>query len=682
MSGRVPRLFAGAFLAAVVLAGTLFSAPLTEKRALAFDQRFLALSPEEGDAHFFLSPDAYAYLSHARDWLAGDSFRHRWTYMDNVPRGRPVHWPNALVWTIGGLAKAFGAAGMDAEAALAKAGVWAMPLWGAALLLPLSLLLFRRLGFFPTLAFAAVAALSASYRGGLFSPLLPDHHGPQAAFAVASFLCLACADFGHAPRAKRLFVYSALSSAAAVWLGGSTFLFEAAALGAAVFCARPSLREQRADGAGEGTADLWRLWGLVAAAGTLFFYALEYLPGPVPMRLETNHPLYALAFWGAGEIFRFWSLPGAQCRKGRARIVFTLGLAACGLLPAAILFGPQTWYTVRTSLLLHLHRHFIQEFLGPYLNGQAWWDFPFAWGSVFGCAALGPILFAATRHFAVPRRTRAALAFLAVATGLALWMYRWGAFFALAAPAAAAAMLADIAARDRAKALPPGVPRRAVGPMVLATALTAVLLAGWAACEWAARNRDEALAAAGARDERAWGEAAAQKRMVKKWRKHLAARGDNLREARFVGLCPLAPAFYYFTGAQSLASYYWENAEGIAAESRFFADTPAGREAEAIARERELTHLAFLASDGPATMYAVLASGDDLVHARAVHETLGGRLAEKRSVARWIKENKPLNELAIGEALRAPGGKLLPYPTPWRAYDLAQSELSTETTGE
>ncbi len=47
---------------------------------------------------------------------------------------------------------------------------------------------------------------------------------------------------------------------------------------------------------------LWRVWGCAAGLASLFFYLLEYAPAHFTMRLEVNHPLYALALFGAGDV--------------------------------------------------------------------------------------------------------------------------------------------------------------------------------------------------------------------------------------------------------------------------------------------------------------------------------------------------------------------------------------------
>ncbi len=47
---------------------------------------------------------------------------------------------------------------------------------------------------------------------------------------------------------------------------------------------------------------LWRVWGTAVACTSIFYYLLEYAPFHFGMRLEVNHPLYALAAFGAGGL--------------------------------------------------------------------------------------------------------------------------------------------------------------------------------------------------------------------------------------------------------------------------------------------------------------------------------------------------------------------------------------------
>ena len=66
--------------------------------------------------------------------------------------------------------------------------------------------------------------------------------------------------------------------------------------------------------------DVWRLWGRVGAALSLVFYLIEYTPSHLAMRLEVNHPFYALAWWGGAEIVGAagaWALDRSRFERRR-----------------------------------------------------------------------------------------------------------------------------------------------------------------------------------------------------------------------------------------------------------------------------------------------------------------------------------------------------------------------------
>ncbi|HTB63867.1 MAG TPA: J domain-containing protein [Opitutales bacterium] len=68
---------------------------------------------------------------------------------------------------------------------------------------------------------------------------------------------------------------------------------------------------------GKADPTLWQLWGTAVAATSIFYYLLEYAPSHFTMRLEINHPFYALAAFGAGGLLcrLSWLLNG----NGRAQ---------------------------------------------------------------------------------------------------------------------------------------------------------------------------------------------------------------------------------------------------------------------------------------------------------------------------------------------------------------------------
>ena len=89
-------------------------------------------------------------------------------------------------------------------------------------------------------------------------------------------------------------------------------------------------------------------------------------------------------------------------------------------------------------------------------------------------------------------------------------------------------------------------------------------------------------------------------------------------------------------GVPGVASFYWENLEGLRAATLFMTD-PGDAEARRIARERGLTHILIHETPEPAKFHQHVRFGDsDLSQAR---ESLAGRLS-RRLPPPWL----PLHE--------------------------------------
>lgn len=84
------------------------------------------------------------------------------------------------------------------------------------------------------------------------------------------------------------------------------------------------------------------------------------------MRLEVNHPLYALAWCGGGEILSRlarWRVEGVKPWQGvAAKLSLVAALCAVLLLPALIKLYPEQYFWIADEFLWKFHRDYIHEF--------------------------------------------------------------------------------------------------------------------------------------------------------------------------------------------------------------------------------------------------------------------------------------------------------------------------------
>jgi hypothetical protein len=120
--------------------------------------------------------------------------------------------------------------------------------------------------------------------------------------------------------------------------------------------------------------ELWRYWGYSGAFFSLLFYLLEYFPNHMSMRLEVNHPLYALAWIGGAEAINciVHLVKGElDSRQKRLSCFFlVLSLVAIVLLPCLILFGPNDWHMIHDPVMHRVHKN-IAEFKPPMVVGYS-----------------------------------------------------------------------------------------------------------------------------------------------------------------------------------------------------------------------------------------------------------------------------------------------------------------------
>lgn len=351
------------------------------------------------------SLDGYQWILHAQRLAADGGWRVRRTYLDNYPAGREMDWSSGLIWWLSLLGRV-GAGGSSAGVgpAIERAALYACPLLHGIFLLLLTIVAYRRFGA-ATASMIALGLATVPRFVEFFQVGYLDHHGLVALAGFASALFAAAAGAGwvrhaaagagsvrpaaagagwmdhaaadDAPRpdsseprrasppiaeersATRWMIASALAGSAGLWVSAASQVPVLLGIGLGALAAAVRWPRTANDLSLRYVPGLWRTWGWAGAGGSLFFYLLEYFPHSMGMRLEVNHPVYAVAWAGAGELlFRFCRRlrGGRLAEKPGDRLVIPLAVVALALGPALIVLGPGRFFWVADRFFWTLNR--------------------------------------------------------------------------------------------------------------------------------------------------------------------------------------------------------------------------------------------------------------------------------------------------------------------------------------
>lgn len=605
----------------------------------------------------FLDNDAYYWIAYAREMARTGAWRIRHTAIDNLPFGRPVHWSQAVSWLLLGAGRLRHAiTGEPMEQAIENGALWVGPALWVVLLLLMGGLAYRRLGAVPAgllvLSLAGMQSLQAVYH-----PLRPDHHGLHIAFMLGSLVCLVLGGLGWVssvapqPREPRLFrslelpgpgaargyfMASGVLGGMGLWTGATVQilgigLIAAGALMLVFFM--PSRLKQDEDAGTAYLPELWRLWALTGAATSLAFYVLEYFPMFPGMRLEVNHPLYALTWFCMGDIVARVSGRKSESARRGGKGAWILLIAGASLLPLLLLFGPVDWHYLREAWSWRMSS-FIQE-------TRPMKAFPEhgLLATLFLHFGLLPLFLLAAPALTGPRHTRlyewAALwmsflppfVFLVASVLQVRWMAMFGA--SVIWLMAASWPVAWRMSQDRS------VARSWLYAGAAVLALQALVMAGLQVKEVMDIARGRVIHDGLARGQ-----------LHRLFAARLAALNTDGR-FRILTEPDLAGPLYHFGGFSAVESFYWENRDGMIAATAFFSD-PGDDEARAVARERGLTHVILPHSAQMAHLFFFLREGR--FSEEGARATLAGRLvAQPGELPTWIQKDQAMTRQAKAE---------------------------------
>ncbi len=334
--------------------------------------------------------DGYHWVMQTQDMLAKGEERVRSVNYDNydgVAKGREVHWSSSFRWWVAFLAWIdHEYLGTPMPIAIEEVMPFANTLLITLLLIPLMPFVTRRCGLGPAslmiLGMAAILPLYESFAEGK-----SDHHGLAALNTMLTLLFLLAGGAGWVRTqpaeglaetspflawlpdralAKRWFIASGIVGGAGLWISTASEAPVLAEIGLAALVATGWLGYGvKDDEAARPDPSLWRVWGWAGAATSVFFYLLEYFPSHFGLRLEVNHPLYAAAWAGGGEIMyrvcRWWN--GGKLAEAKREWLW-LALSVLGVItaPALIFFFADKVFWVADKFLFLFHEDYIAEF--------------------------------------------------------------------------------------------------------------------------------------------------------------------------------------------------------------------------------------------------------------------------------------------------------------------------------
>ena len=233
---------------------------------------------------------------------------------DNAPAGRETHLSPVYRWWLAGLAR------LETTLVKKSPGLAAEHVALYADLL-LQALLVSATVWFTACHFGRVAAslvgvalLTLHPLATQFVPGAPQSQGLAELAVVWSLLPLAAGLRPAAGNPARLFLFAGLAGGLGLGLNLNTQL---AVIGGVMLGALLA-----------GQAAPWRGWALGGALASLVVYAAENFPHDLTLRLEGNHPLYAIGWLALGELLQVLArwLPNVRVRPARRDLL--AGLSA------------------------------------------------------------------------------------------------------------------------------------------------------------------------------------------------------------------------------------------------------------------------------------------------------------------------------------------------------------------
>ncbi len=389
-----------------------------------------------------IANDGYVWNRHAEVLGKDGHWRVRHTDFDNAPEGREVHWNSAFAWYLRGLGELYRAlTGESLRNSIFRMSIWANPILLLLAVGIFSTLSARRFGpLCGTVIATGMVVVPTFYEG--FMPAYPDHHGLISFTLLGMIFGIAWAGAGWVQekeggdfvlphslkQAEHGMIFSAVCGAAGLWISAISTAVVLGTIGlSALVTAWIFGRNSSKKNTLSFVPGLWKKWALWGAGLALFFYLFEYFPSDMGMRLEVNHPLYALAWWGGG-----WSIAVLAewiCSSGKKPFPWRdliWPVLAGAALPAAILVGGDGVYSAKDPFLMRLYQHLTE--LLPLVTrieiGTLTWGLAFGWYPIFLVA--GVVLMGFRR---VGRGTKAILLFLSipilVITALMFYQTRW-----------------------------------------------------------------------------------------------------------------------------------------------------------------------------------------------------------------------------------------------------------------
>ncbi len=388
--------------------------------------------------------DGYVWNRHAEHIGEAGDIRTHYVYFDNAPKGRELHWCSAFAWYLRGLGEIHRHfSGDTLRNSIFRASIWANPILLILALALFSTLSARRFGPLCGSVLAIGMITTASFYEG-FLPAYPDHHGITAFALMGIIFGIAWAGAGWVhkndsdtfilPRslkqARHGMFFSAISAAAGLWISGFSAAIIAAGIGVGAMVSVFLFgKKAKAEGS-DYHPELWKFWAVATASGSLFFYLFEYFPNRLGMRLEVNHPLYALAWLGGGwiiyEVTNWISLRQVGATPFPWKKLL-LPLIACSILPSFVLLGGDRFYMLKGDFMLGLMKNIAEglPLLTRIQMGAITWKVAFGYFPLFIVASIALMCFRR-----ISSGTKGTLLLLIcpilIVTVLQIFQVRWG----------------------------------------------------------------------------------------------------------------------------------------------------------------------------------------------------------------------------------------------------------------